>query len=327
METQPTPRFGPYVRVSPRAATRPPVAARPAPRPRPRASLVAGLLALLVGISLLVAACGGEVGYAPTPRLDQQPSQLAPQSETGAQFADVSGDGTAQTPPGWDRKIIRNGAINLTVVSVEDSLAAVRAIAAQAEGLVFSSNTQFEGEEQVATITIQVPAATFDDVMGRLRKLGVKVVSETSTSQDVTEEYTDLTSQLKNLQAQEEQLRLLMGRATTVDETLTVQRELGTVRGEIEKIQGRMNYLSRRAELSSIVVTLAPRALVATPAGWQPAGTAERAWNASLATLARLADVVITVVVFSWWLIPFLLLGVWMLRGRLRARRGPQPTG
>jgi hypothetical protein len=151
------------------------------------------------------------------------------------------------------------------------------------------------------------------------------VVSETSTSQDVTEEYTDLSSQLKNLQVQEEQLRTLMDRATTVDETLTVQRELGQVRGEIEKTQGRMNYLSHRADLSSITVTLAPRALVATPEGWQPADTAERAWNASLTTLARLADVLITVVVFFWWLIPPVLLGAWLLRSRLRARRGPRP--
>jgi hypothetical protein len=104
-----------------------------------------------------------------------------------------------------------------------------------------------------------------------------------------------------------------------------VQRELGQVRGEIEKTQGRMNYLSHRADLSTIIVTLAPRALVATPEGWQPVSTAERAWNASLTTLSRLADVLITVVVFFWWLIPPVLLGAWLLRSRLRARRGPRP--
>jgi hypothetical protein len=269
----------------------------------------------LLVISLLAAACGGEQAL---PRVSTAPQ--APSQPTSG-----GGDGAAQTPPASDRMIIRNGTINLTVASVDDSLTAVRAIAAQAEGLVFSLNTQYEGDEMVATVTIQVPAATFDDVMSRLRKLAVKVVNETSTSQDVTEEYTDLSSQLKNLQVQEEQLRLLMSRATTVDETLTVQRELGQVRGEIEKTQGRMNYLSHHVALSTITVTLAPRALIATPEGWQPAGTAERAWNASLTTLTRLADVVITVVVFFWWLIPPALGAAWLLRSRLRARRGPRP--
>ena len=240
---------------------------------------------------------------------------------TVEQPATGGGDTAAQTQPSWDRKIIRTGSINLMVENVEESIAAVRSTATQAEGLVFSSNTQYEGEEIVATVTIQVPVEAFDDVMSRLRKLGTKVLSENTTSEDVTEEYTDLDSQLKNLQVQEEQLRVLMGRATNVDETLTVQRELGQVRGEIEKVQGRLNYLSRRTELSTITVTLAPSGLVPTPEGWQPASTAERAWNASLVTLTQLADLVIAVVVYSWWLIPFLLLGAWMLRGRLRARR------
>jgi hypothetical protein len=269
----------------------------------------------LLVISVLVTACGGEAA-----RLDAPTSPQAPTQPTA-----LNAEGAGPTQPALDRMIIRNGEINLTVASVEDSLAAVRAIATQANGLVFSSNTQYAGDEMVATVTIQVPATTFDEVMSRLRTLAVKVVSETSTSQDVTEEYTDLSSQLKNLQVQEEQLRTLMGRATTVDETLTVQRELGQVRGEIEKTQGRMNYLSHRADLSTIIVTLAPRALVATPEGWQPVSTAERAWNASLTTLSRLADVLITVVVFFWWLIPPVLLGAWLLRSRLRARRGPRP--
>jgi hypothetical protein len=242
------------------------------------------------------------------------------------QPATVGGVIAAQGQPGWDRKIIRTGSINLMVENVEDKIAAVRSIATQAQGLVFSSSTRFEGAQMVATVTIQVPVAVFDDVMSRLRTLGTKVLSENTTSEDVTEEYTDLNSQLKNLQVQEEQLRLLMERATNVDETLTVQRELGQVRGEIEKVQGRLNYLSRRTELSTITVNLAPGALIPTSEGWQPASTAERAWNASLVTLTRLADFVIAVVVYSWWLIPFLLLGAWMFRGWLRARR-PRPTG
>ncbi len=316
MQAQPDIRSGLHFRVSPNVAARVRTVA-PTRRPLtpPSGAIRASLLALLIFTSLLATACGGE----------QQAARLAAVPAPPVLAPATSGeDGTAQTQP-QDRLIIRNGTINLMVESVENRLADIRAITAQAQGLVFSSNTQFEGAELVATVTIQVPAAAFDDVMGRLRKLAVKVVSENSTSQDVTAEYTDLTSQLKNLQVQEEQLRLLMGRATTVDETLTVQRELGQVRGDIEKTQGRMNYLSHHAELSSIVVTLAPRALVATPEGWQPANTAERAWTASLTTLAQVADFFISVVVFSWWLIPFVLLGAWLLRGRWRARRGPQP--
>lgn len=309
----------PDTSVGPRSSARPALPTSPrtiAPNKkdiaRPRWRIKARLLTLLVFTGLIVTACG------PAPAPSQQLMIEQP--------ATVGGVIPAQTQPGWDRKIIRTGSINLMVENVEDNIAAVRSIATQAQGLVFSSSTRFEGAQMVATVTIQVPVAAFDDVMSRLRTLGTKVLSENTTSEDVTEEYTDLNSQLKNLQVQEEQLRLLMERATNVDETLTVQRELGRVRGEIEKVQGRLNYLSRRTELSTITVNLAPGALIPTSEGWQPASTAERAWNASLVTLTRLADFVIAVVVYSWWLIPFLLLGVWMFRGWLRARR-PRPTG
>jgi hypothetical protein len=235
-----------------------------------------------------------------------------------------SGAGSAATAP-WDRKIIRTGTINLQVTDVEAALATVRDIADGAQGLVFSSTTQYQGDDLMATVTIQVPADTFDTVMSRLRHAAVKVLSENSTSQDVTEEYTDLGSQLKNLQAQEEQLRALVARATNVNDTLAVGRELSGVRGQIEQIQGRLNYLSHRSELSTITIALQPKpaAVAAAPApGWQPAATAAAAWVASLALLTQVADGLIALVVFFWWTIPLALLAAVIVRARRRSQPG-----
>ncbi|HMA35386.1 MAG TPA: DUF4349 domain-containing protein [Chloroflexia bacterium] len=223
----------------------------------------------------------------------------------------------------WDRKIIRTGTLNLVVTDVENSLATIRGIAAQANGLVFSSNTEYQGDDMVATVTIEVPVDSFDGVMTQLRKQGVKVLTETSTSQDVSQEYTDLSAQLKNQQAQEAQLRLLMSRATTVGETLAVQQTLSQVQGQIEQDQGRLNYLSHKSDLSSITITLTPKLIAASaPApGWQPAETAARAWQASLTLLTQAGDVLITVLVFCWWLLPLLVVGWLLLRGRRRQAR------
>ena len=315
--------------------------ARPRGRrlPRRRAALLAlALIALLVvaGVAGALRAGRGPAGVAFSPPLGlraatgdtpngltmpQEANSVAP-AATSAPAA--GGAGSAAAAP-WDRKIIRTGTINLQVSDVEAALATVREIADGAQGLVFSSNTQYQGDDLMATVTIQVPADTFDTVMSRLRHAAVKVLSENSTSQDVTEEYTDLGSQLKNLQAQEEQLRALVGKATNVNDTLAVGRELSGVRGQIEQIQGRLNYLSHRSELSTISITLQPKpvAVAAQPApGWQPAATAAAAWAASLDLLTQVADGLITLVVFFWWMIPLALLLAVIVRARRRAQAG-----
>ena len=67
----------------------------------------------------------------------------------------------------------------------------------------------------VADLTLQVRSDSADSAMSDLRALG-KVTSETSGSQDVTDEYVDLDSNLRNLQASETAILKLMDKATQI---------------------------------------------------------------------------------------------------------------
>jgi hypothetical protein len=220
--------------------------------------------------------------------------------------------------------IIRNASLTLTVKEVEDSLNAIRAIAGSAGGWVAQSNTRYEGERQVANVALQVPSAQFDATVSEIRKLAVKVETETSTSQDVTEEFTDLESQMRNLKATEASLLALQARAERIEDILRLQQELTNIRGQIEKIQGRVNFLSRRTEMSTISVSLIPQGAARTgdKPGWNPLETAAKAWENSAIVLQAIADIAITMVVFFWWLIPFAVIGWLILRSRLRQRPG-----
>jgi molybdopterin converting factor small subunit len=86
--------------------------------------------------------------------------------------------------------------------------------------------------------------------------MAVDVKSETTSGQDVTEQYTDLASRLRNLEASEAQLLELMKQAGKVDEILQVQRELTNTRGQIEQIKGHMQYLQQSSDLALINVSL-----------------------------------------------------------------------
>ena len=93
-------------------------------------------------------------------------------------------------------------------------------------------------EKHRGFIAVRVPADRLDEVVGRLRGIAAEVVSEVSSSRDVTDEYVDLTSRLGNLNAAEAALLRLFDRAQTVEEALDVRRTLTDVQGEIEVLKG-----------------------------------------------------------------------------------------
>jgi hypothetical protein len=196
-----------------------------------------------------------------------------------------------------------------------------------AGGFVASSKFALQGEDQIASMTVRVPAASYQDVLSEIRGLGVKVDSEGSNASDVTEEYTDLEARLRNLEATEVRLLELMGRATNVNEILQVQDRLNGVRSEIERVKGRMSLLDRLTDLATITVHLRP--VVAgsgggTNGGFDFGAEVSKAWDESLEFLGDVAAAVIAVVVFVWW-VPFVALPLWFFGSRLLRSR-PRPV-
>ena len=221
-----------------------------------------------------------------------------------------------------DRMVVRNASLTLAVDSVPRALEAVRGLTEGIGGFVSGSSSYYQDGVEYATLTLRVPSSAYTHIITSLRKLAVRVENEDSTARDVTEEYTDLDAQIRNLQAAEAQLLELMKRAVTVEEMLKVQVELTNTRGMIERIQGRMNVLERTSDMSTVVVSLVP--VIVSRGGdpiWEPLETVREAWEESLAIIQDLADLGIRMIVFSWWLIPPAFIG-WLI-WRLTTRRPP----
>ena len=231
-----------------------------------------------------------------------------------------------------DRMVIRTAQLAVEVGDMEQALAQARSIASRGGGFVSASNTHVEKvndqDRMVADLTLQVRSDAADGALSDLRALG-RVTSETSGSQDVTDEYVDLNSNLRNLQASESAILKLMDRATQIQDVLSLQRELTNVRGQIERIQGRKTYLERRTDMATITLSLRlPPAQDSKPiagGAWDPFAVAQRGWQASLTLLRGVAEAVIIVVAFSWWLVPFIALGAyaWLHRRRPTAPTAP----
>ncbi len=191
-------------------------------------------------------------GYAPAP------TTLAPSYTSSKDgFNGVQSNGGSEIIVNTtDRMVIRTGNMQLVVKDIAGSLDDIVKIAADNGGYVVTSNKWKESERNFGSISIRVMANNYDKTIAALRTLAISVTQESSSSQDVTEEYTDLDSSLKNLEATEAQLLKIMDTATKVEDVLAVQRELTTVRGNIERTKGRMLYLERTSSTSLINISL-----------------------------------------------------------------------
>jgi len=157
-----------------------------------------------------------------------------------------------------ERMIVRTGEMSLVVEDVNQASDDIAQLAVSYGGYVVSSYIWGEEEDIRGWISFRVPAEKFDQALTDLRELAVRVETERTESRDVTEEYIDLESRLRNAEATEQQYLALLEKAEEIEDILKIYDSLSRIRSEIEQIKGRMQYLEQTTSTSLISVSLEP---------------------------------------------------------------------
>lgn len=238
--------------------------------------------------------------------------------------------GGSESAPAEKRIVIRTVDMSLVVKDPVKSMDEIGKMAEDLGGFVVTSNRfqhMLESGVEVpeGTITIRVPAERLNETLEKLKADAVKVQHENVSGQDVTQEYTDQKSRLKNLEAAETDLRKIMDNAYTTEDIMSVYNQLIQVREQIEVVKGQIQYYEQSSALSAITIQLVAEASVepVTVGGWQPVGIARDAIQALINALKFLANVVIWLILFFLPIailiyIPIRLL--WALIRRLRSK-------
>lgn len=232
-----------------------------------------------------------------------------------------------------ERMVIRNA--NLSIV-VSDPAAVMQSISRMAEamdGYVVNSNiyqtTTASGlEVPEAQITVRVRADMLDEALTQI-KAHVEdgendVLYENVSGQDVTQEYTDLNSRLRNLEDTAEQLRKIMDDAFKTEDVLRVFNELKNVNEQIEVLKGQIQYYEQSAKLSAISVNIKAKESVQPikVGGWEPKGVYKDAVEALVRAYQTIADAVIWIVVFCLPIaLPIGLVLFFVIRGIIKWNR------
>ncbi len=311
------------------------------------------MIVALLALALLAVGCGGDMATGSVAVEQMEPEEaarddfyaegdfamagapapalatMAPVAESA--IVDSAANTAAQPPADQQRLIIRNADMTIVATDTEAALAQIAQMAENGGGWVVSSNVYQSSETtKSGYVQIRVPSEGFQSVLDAIAGLAVRVESLSTSGQDVTEEYVDLSSQLANLEATAARVRAFLDDATRVEDALAVNAELSRLEGEIAVIKGRMQFLEQSSAFSSITVNVTPDEL-AQPiqvAGWQPSGVAKQAIETLVSALQALANLLIWFVIVALpilllILIPFALI-IWIIR-RLRRRERPAP--
>ncbi|MFU8827508.1 MAG: DUF4349 domain-containing protein [Brevefilum sp.] len=282
------------------------------------------LLMIFLGLSLLVGACAPmraaeeAVWEAPmsAPAYDSYEMVEAEQLTASEARGMTSGVGAIASE--IERMVIYNADMRISVEDPEVTMQTIIEMAEEAGGFVVYSNLYKtftdRGSLPQANLMVRVPAGRLNSIMESIKSLTPNprddVLAENVSGQDVTAEFTDLESRLRNLEAAEQALVELMEDAQDPQDVLDVFSELTYYRGEIEIVKGRMRYLEESAALSALSVDIvAKRSLQPIEiVGWEPQGTAKAAIEALIDAGQFLVDALIW---FGIFCLPFLIpLGV-----------------
>jgi len=238
----------------------------------------------------------------------------------------VSQDTTFSLPSTTDRMIIKDAYMALLVENTDLAIERVTSLVADQGGYLISARSWLENEFKYAEIRMGVPSSNFENTLNYLRKMGIKVLDENLSGQDVSAEYTDLKSRLGNLEATAARVRAFLDEAKTVEESLRVNQTLSELEGQIEQIKGQMKYYEGRAAYSTITLTINPQIPTPTPTptptpgpGWNPSKTVKDASEVLVEALKAAVDAFIWILFCGW---PFVLIGivVWLVVKRLKKR-------
>ena len=206
-----------------------------------------------------------------------------------------------------NRKIIRNIDLSLLVDDIYKTIENISNLAVQMNGFIVSSS--ISGEEAInmyGYINIRIPSENVDQTLKLVKDMSVRIANERSYTTDVTEEFIDITARVDNLKATEIQLVKLLEKADKIEDILAIQRELTSMRGQIDSLQGRINYIDRTSSTSLISINLSPT-IDNKPIydkSWTPINTIKSALRGLTGFFEGLLDLLIWVGIFSpVWLI------------------------
>ncbi len=286
---------------------------------------------LILAFATMLAACSGNATTGQNSGAVETPGGVPDQARDGLVGSEIE----VHFEQGGGRRVIRTASLQLHASDTRAAFDSIVALVESTGGFVANAAgvhpAQREDAQPVISIVVRIPAEELTATMRAIKESVDDVVSETVSSQDVSEQYIDLEARLTNLRALEVELRAMLEEVRQQDsdpeKVLRVFSELALVRGQIEQLQAQLIHLAGLTELATVEIgiTQTPAAVPIVTEPWAPAEAAREAARSLVMSLQGIANWVISFVIYT---LPVLILtlaipvlvGVWVYRKWWRDR-------
>lgn len=200
-----------------------------------------------------------------------------------------------------NRLLITDTNLSLVVTDVPKTIAQIETTTKSLGGFLVNSYLSKPEEGASGTIVVRVPEDKRTDALASFRQFATKIVSESISGDDVTDQYTDLDAQLAVLTQTKAKFQEILAKAVSLNDLLNVQRELINLQSQIDSVVGQQKYLSQSAKLSKITLYLSTDELAlpyAPDNSWRPTVIFKQAARSLISSFRQFGSLFIWIVVF-----------------------------
>lgn len=189
--------------------------------------------------------------------------EAAAGADTAAE-ADPSGMIRSEGTADLTDKIIYTASADLETTDLDKSMDTLYGLADQYGAFLESSSvtgnnlldiTAGNTYGRMANFTLRVPKEHYSDLTAALDTVG-NVTYLTSNAENITAQYSDVETQVKSYDTQEQRLLEIMAQADTVEDMITLESRLSDVRMEKERLETQLQNWDRQVDYSTVYISL-----------------------------------------------------------------------
>jgi len=163
---------------------------------------------------------------------------------------------TSKTQNTISKKIIKNGDLEIQVGDIKKAHQQVNEIVKSNNAYIQTERFNNTDIDEKQFFTIRVPHKNFDGLINSFSNGIGSVLSKNIASDDVTEEYTDVSIKLANKKIYLEKYRDMLRSAKTTKDMLEIQENIRELEDEIDVAEGRLRFIDDRVNYSTLNLML-----------------------------------------------------------------------
>jgi len=225
-----------------------------------------------------------------------------------------------------ERLLIKTGYVNFETADIRASRSFVEKLVVKYGAYISSEDESTSDKTIKIALNIKIPQRNFDLFLQELEGTERNVSSKRIDTQDVTEEFVDITARLAVKKDAEQTYLRLLSVAKKVQDVLDIQNQLQNIRSEIEGIEARLKYLEKSVAYSTLDVRMYQ---FIARSDYLPRGTPFfRRILSSIRSGVNIATEVFIAVLNAWVfiLIPLVVVALFRLKSRLNKNKKNETT-